>query len=188
MGNKKISCSRAEQFLLLKQEGSLPGRDEALLEKHLHSCAACRQFGIAINRFEAAMDLHAGPLVQVRPQIIESLKKRMAEAKKRNKISRPSLSGKLVNFFKQPVPLYQAAIPALALILFMFILKPSLPLPAADERNENPLTIEQAYGIPESAYARDWKIIIRRQRGVSVSEDSLFFKSCLTANLFPAYR
>ena len=181
MKNRTDNCSLVEQLILLKQEDGLSSQDEKFMKSHLQSCAACREFEKAVMKIQTSMDSQATPNIQPRPQTIELLKNSLIEKHQQHLKEHKPVFRELINFFRQPVPLYQAAIPVIVFILFFIFLNQDSQIPSIERDKQNRATIEQNHYLPENAYMSDWKLLIQQQRGVSASEDTIFSKSFFTS-------
>lgn len=181
MKNRKDNCSLVEQLLLLKQEDGLSSQDEMFVKSHLQSCAACLEFEKTVAAMKTAMHSAASPEIQPHPHTLALLKSRMEEKQQQHHKRQWPVFKQLLNFFRQPVPLYQAAVPVIVFILFFIFLNQDSQIPSIERDKQNRATIEQNHYLPENAYMSDWKLLIQQQRGVSASEDTIFSKSFFTS-------
>jgi hypothetical protein len=120
--HNKYNCDEIEKLIMFDE---INASNEHIVEQHLEMCARCRQFASILENIQAEMTHSQGKVLQPSPRIRQKIIKQMKKKRRANQSTVSGILIRLKSLFEYRVPVYQAALTIVTLLLIILLVKQS---------------------------------------------------------------
>ncbi|MBD3287347.1 hypothetical protein GF337_00950 [candidate division KSB1 bacterium] len=113
-------CDDIEKLLILDE---LDASEKSRVTLHLENCKRCRQFASDLENIRTGMDFSTEDSLQPSPHIRTNILERMNQARSTKRRSLTELRWKLKSVLEYRVPVYQAALSGVVVLLIILFLQ-----------------------------------------------------------------